>query len=138
MKTITMNLTATLKKLLRADIIILAIATIILVLGAFILFSISVNSFGTDDNAKLNEFYAPLESRFVADSRAYLNDIGYTNAGVSLTHTTDEDLSRIYTLKIHHRRLDGADDRETEGIIKELTELGFADERCTIRINIIR
>ena len=105
MNMVKISLMANLKKLLRKDFLVLGIVTIILVSAAFFIFTITANGLGTDDNSKLNDFYAPLENEFVVSSRAYLNESGYSNPGVSLTHTTDENLNRIYTLKIHKRRI---------------------------------
>ena len=125
------------KSFLRADFIILAVFTAVLILASFIIFSISARSFGPDDNNRLNEFYSPLEERYVAAAREYLDDAGYVNSGVSLTHTTDGNLNRIYTLKVHHRRLDGLSDKELKGLTRDLYDLGFSDDRCTIKIIII-
>jgi len=138
MNMVKLNLIAILKKAFRKDLIVLAVVTLLVILAAFYIFSVTARGLGTDDNAKLNDFYAPLENEFVVSSRAYLNESGYNNPGVSLTHTTDEDLSRVYTLKIHHRRLNGISDEEKNRIISDLAGLGFADERCIIRISIIR
>ena len=126
----------TLGRIFRSEYVFLGILTILLIIAAFFLFSITVKGNRSDDNSVWNEYYAPLEDAYVAEVREYLNDNGYVNSGVTLTHTTDEELNRVYTLSIHHRRLEGCSEERREEISGVLKSMGFEDDRCVIRVEL--
>ena len=125
------------KKNIRGEIVILGIITVILIIAAFYLFSITVRSSADDDNSYWNEYYAPAETDYVAEVRGYLDDLGYSNPGVSLTHITDGELMRTYTLSIHHRRFENQSSEGREEIERAVLDMGFADDRCSFRIELI-
>ena len=126
----------TLKRIFKAEYIILASLTVILIISAFYLFSLRVKSTGTEDDKAWNEYYAPMERSYVETARAYLEEKGFRNAGVTLTHTTDGERMRTYTLTVHHGRLSGDESGRSEEIASELESLGFSDERCNILVYI--
>ena len=126
-----------LKKIFRMEFVILGIITGVLIAGAFFLFTLTVRSSDGDDNSIWNEYYAPAESEYISSVRSYLGEIGYSNPGVTLTHVTDSELMRTYTLCIHHRRFEDISTERKEEIITKLEEMGFEDDRCSIFIEFI-
>ena len=126
----------TLGRIIKSEYVFLGILTVLLILGAFFLFSITVKGNRSEDNAVWNEYYAPMESEYVSEVRQFLKDSGYVNSGVTLTHTTDENLNRVYTLSIHHRRLEGCSEERRGEISGVLRSMGFEDERCVICVEL--
>ena len=125
-----------LNRIFRSEILYLGLITVLLIAGAFFLFSITVRGSRSSDNSVWNEYYGPMEDGYVDSVREYMNDNGFVNSGVTLTHTTDEDLNRVYTLNIHHRRLENCGDERREEISAQLRSMGFEDERITIKVNL--
>lgn len=123
-------------RIFKSEYVFLGILTVLLIAAAFFLFTITVKGSRPDDNAVWNEYYAPMESEYVSEVRGYLNENGYVNSGVTLTHTTDENLNRVYTLSIHHRRLEGCSAERREEISESLRLMGFEDDRCVICVEL--
>ena len=123
-------------RIFRSEYLFLGLLTLILIVGAFFLFSITVKGNRSDDNRIWNEYYAPVESEYVSQVRGYLNESGYVNSGVTLTHTTDENLNRVYTLSVHNRRLSGCSGERREELSEVLRSMGFEDDRCVICVEL--
>lgn len=126
-----------LKKIFRGEFLALGLITVMLIIAAFYLFSITVRSSAGDDNSFWNEYYAPAESEYVSEVRGYLDELGYCNPGVDLTHVTDSDLMRTYTVIIHHQRFGNLSSERKEEIEEAVLDMCFADERCSFRIELI-
>ncbi len=126
----------TLSRILKSEYVFLGILTLLLITAAFFLFTITVKGNRSDDNSVWNEYYAPMESTYVAEVREYLNDNGFINSGVTLTHTTDSELNREYTLSIHNRRLEGCSEERRDEISGVLRSMGFEDDRCVISVRL--
>ena len=47
-----------------------------------------------------------------------------------LTRVVGADGSRVYTVTLHHGDFDGLGDAEREALVRELSELEFADENA--------
>ena len=85
-----------------------------------------------DAEAKEQEaFYREQENKLLADTRAFLNQEGYYNSGVTLTRVVDSDGSREYTITIHHSRIDRMDDFEKQELKNALEELVFVSKGCS-------
>ena len=60
-----------------------------------------------DDDAVVSEkYYQALEQEYVSEIRAYLNEQGFLNSGVTLTRVVDEQGSRDYQVILHHKYLE--------------------------------
>ena len=96
-------------------------------------FCISQTVSGKEDGeAKEQEaFYREQENKLLADTRAFLNQEGYYNSGVTLTRVVDSDGSREYTITIHHSRIDRMDDFEKQELKNALEELVFVSKGCS-------
>ncbi len=125
------------KNILKKDYLYLGILTILLIAGAFIIFSITVKGLERNDSEALNDYFRVLEDEYVSSARAYLNEEGYVNSGVMLNHTTDENGMRTYTLSIHNSRFEYASEEKIDEIKEMLESLSFTDSRCTTGIKII-
>lgn len=125
------------KNIFKKDYLYLGILTILLIAGAFIVFSITVKGLERNDSEALNEYFKVLEDEYVSSARAYLNEEGYVNSGVMLNHTTDENGMRTYTLSVHNSRFEYASEDKMNEIKATLESLSFTDPGCTTGIKII-
>lgn len=105
-------------------------ATILLVLVVAFFFTATVMSRSSLDQAELEGYYREKEEQLVRDARRFLNAQGYQNSGVMLTRVVGADGSRVYTVTLHHGDFDGLEDAEREALVRELSELEFADENA--------
>lgn len=81
-----------------------------------------------------NEYYEAYEQEFVYDLRVLLNEKGYTNAGITMTHTVDGEGNREYTVLLHHYRFEKLDETGEKQFENAVNELAFADERCSFSV----
>ena len=132
-----MVLMSKVKNIFRKDYLYLGLLTLVLIAGAFALFSMTVKGLDQRNSEALNEYFKTLEDEYVQSARAYLNEEGYVNSGVMLNHTTDENGMRTYTLSVHNCRFEYASEERKEEIIGALADLSFTDPRCTTGIKII-
>jgi hypothetical protein len=127
----------TVKNIFKKEYMYLGLLTVLLIAGAFFLFSLTVKGLERNDSEALNEYFEILEDEYVSSAREYLNEKGYVNSGVMLNHTTDENGMRTYTLSVHNSRFEYASDEKIEEIKEALEGLSFSDPRCTTGIKII-
>lgn len=80
-----------------------------------------------------DRYYEQLENEYMDILRGYLEERGFSNAGITVTHLTDINGHRSYTVKIHHRRFEMLEEDEKAFILKEASDLGFEDEICEFR-----
>lgn len=123
-------------RIFKSEYVYLGILTVLLIAAAFFIFSITVKGSRPDDNSVWNDYYAPMETEYVGSVRVYLNDLGYVNSGVTLTHVTDGDLNRVYTLRVHNRRLEGCSIEGREELCECLRAMGFEDDRSVILVEL--
>ncbi|MCM1570195.1 MAG: hypothetical protein NC081_12245 [Roseburia sp.] len=85
-----------------------------------IIFSVSgtVMSRSGMGEAERERLYREKEKEVVRGTRLFLEENGYCNSGIALTRVTDEE-SRIYTMTIHHGRIDRLS-QEERGELKRL------------------
>lgn len=101
------------RRLFQSNITFVFVTVLFVMISAF---CISQTVSGKEDGeAKEQEaFYREQENKLLADTRAFLNQEGYYNSGVTLTRVVDSDGSREYTITIHHSRIDRMDDFEKQ------------------------
>ena len=75
--------------------------------------------------------YAALEDSYLEQVRGILKDAGLKDAGVMLTHVTEEDGSRVYTLSVHHRGFSRLEEAERERLAASLRDCDFSGEDCS-------
>lgn len=105
--------------------------TVLLVLFAALLFGEIVLS-GTDVDAReLEEYYQEREQELSREIGEFLRKEGLENGGVTVTRVVEENDSRLYTITVHHGRIDCMDAAERDELLDRLQELNFADDRCS-------
>lgn len=107
-----------------------AAATIILVLIAALSFAGTVMSRTNFSDSELEGYYRELEEQLVRDTRAYLNENGFSNSGVTLTRVVEADGSREYTVAVHHWQIDRMSEEERAALTRALAAFVFEDENC--------
>lgn len=86
--------------------IVLIVVALAVAVVTFITTSITVTSCkkgAASDNAA---YYHQLEQAYVKEARKVMNEQGYFDAGITMTRRMNEDGGRIYTVKVHHNRLE--------------------------------
>lgn len=74
--------------------------------------------------------YREMEENYVSEIRELLTEEGYENSGITMTWVKDETGERIYTVTIHHKRIDKLSDSEKETLIEECRAIEFPDKEC--------
>ena len=69
-----------------------------------------------------------LEREYKAELRVYLEEQGYHNAGINLTHTVDAEGNLSYSLGLHHARFAKLQEASGEKLLEELEQM--AEELC--------
>lgn len=108
-----------------------AAATTILVLIAALSFAGTAMSRTGFSDPELEGYYRELEEQLVRDTRAYLNENGFTDSGVTLYRVVEADGSREYTVTVHHWRIDRMAETEREALARALGALTFEGEDCS-------
>jgi len=120
---------------LNARILVMA-AVGMIALVLIIIFSTKVVRSAQADSA-LEKYYAGLENEYKHMVRDYMNENGYTNAGIMVTRIIDSEGNRTYTVKLHHDKLDRLDEKGIATLMNEVSELGFEDEICEFEAVIV-
>ncbi|MBR1862029.1 MAG: hypothetical protein IJ796_09270 [Lachnospiraceae bacterium] len=66
--------------------------------------------------------------------REYLEEESFHNAGVTLTYVTGEEDTRVYSVKLHHKRFASLSDIEKSYIEKDIEDMGFSCEGCSFEV----
>lgn len=105
--------------------------TVFLVLIAVLLLGEKAWS-GTDMDAwGLEEYYQKKEQDLTGEIGEFLKKEGLENSGIMVTRVVEENGSRLYTVTVHHGRIDAMDAAERAELLSRLQELNFADDRCS-------
>ena len=83
------------------------------------------------DARELEEYYLAKEQELTREIREVLEENGFENSGVTVTRVVETDGSRLYTVTVHHGRIDDMCDEEREKLLEELKGINFEDERCS-------
>lgn len=109
-----------------------AVTVILVLVTAFFCVETVMSSPGI--NSRNQEgYYLAKEQELTEDVRALLGREGFENSGVMVTRVVEEDGSRLYTVSVHHRRLDALDEEEREQLLRQLESLTFGDDNCSFR-----
>lgn len=79
---------------------------------------------------ELTHFYFEKEKQLVKDTRAYMQEAGLRDSGVTLTRVVEESGKREYTLTVHHDKINRMSSTEKENLKAELSALVFPAENC--------
>lgn len=104
--------------------------TILLILIMVFCMKETVKSERKKDRNVQNKYYAALEKEYVNALRNELHRQGYTNSGITIRWTAEEDDTRRYTVMIHHNRINDLDESGQTALLRTLSETEFEDEFC--------
>lgn len=119
----------------RTGIVSFVAGTVLLVLIAALFAGCTAMSRTEIGVRELEEYYLTKEQALTKDVRELLAMKGYENSGVMVTRVIEDDGSRIYTIAVHHKRIDLLDDKEREMLLSQVEDLFFDDEACIFYIN---
>ena len=71
------------------------------------------------------EQYRIMEDEFQKEARMILLEKGCKNAGIMLTYVTDAEGMRVYTITVHHSRLEDMEEQEMKVLEARLQERGW-------------
>ena len=83
------------------------------------------------------KYYGQLEQDYQSNIRKQLQNLGYENAGVILCRIMDVDGSVVYTLSIHHRRIDNMNDEQRKELIKKLSIFKLGEENFKVETKFV-
>lgn len=83
------------------------------------------------------KFYQDLEKEYVKEVRAFLNEQGFENSGVTLTRVVDEQGNREYDVTLHHKYLDTLCTEERESLFERIEEMAFQVSGCTFTVELL-
>lgn len=107
-----------------------AVTILLVLIAAF--FCVGTVMSRTDlDARELEEYYLAKEQELTREIREVLEEKGFENSGVTVTRVVETDGSRLYTVTVHHGRIDDMCDEEREKLLEELKGINFEDERCS-------
>ena len=115
----------------KADTVRLVTVTVLLVLIAAFFFGGKALSRTAMDTKELEEYYRAKEQELFREIRELLSKEGLENSGIMLTRVVEENGSRLYTVTVHHGRIDDMDTVQQEELMGRLQELNFADDNCS-------
>ncbi len=75
--------------------------------------------------------YRSMEQGLLRDVRAFLEEAGCRDGGVTLTRVVDGQGNRAYTVTVHHRRIDRMEQGEREELLQQLEGFSFPAANCT-------
>lgn len=114
---------------LRRNIGFVLLTLALILVAGFCMGSVAMGQ--TKSTVRVNEqYYLPMETAYKEQVQTVLEEAGYVNAGIMLTHVREEDGTRIYTLKVHHKRLEKLDEKERESLSRALAACAFEGEGC--------
>ena len=106
------------------------VVTVLLVLFAALLFGSTAISMTEADTRELEEYYLEKERQLTGEIRRLLQEEGFDNSGIMVTRVVEEDGSRLYTVTVHHGRIDSMDPSGREELLDRLRALNFTDDNC--------
>ena len=115
--------------------IVLIVVALVIAVVTFITTSITVTSCkkgAASDNAA---YYHQLEQAYVKEARKVMNEQGYFDAGITMTRRMNEAGDRIYTVKVHHNRLNNASFEKTNALMELLSNIPFEDGQVLYRFS---
>lgn len=107
----------------------IAISVICLTVTVFCVLGIMMGKNGRVDRPEEKQ-YREMEKSYVSEIRKLLEEEGYENSGITMTWVTDETGERIYTVTIHHGRIDKLSKAEKRALMEECRAIEFPDKEC--------
>ena len=112
-------------------------ATFILILISAFFMTKTVRGQVDHELAACEKYYQVLEQEYVSEIRAYLNEQGFENSGVTLTRIIDEQGIREYQITLHHRYLEKLSTEDRDAIFTAIKNMAFENTGCIFQINLL-
>ena len=115
--------------------IVLIVVALAVAVVTFITTSITVTSCKKGAATYNAAYYHQLEQAYVKEARKVMNEQGYFDAGITMTRRMNEAGDRIYTVKVHHNRLNNASFEKTNALMELLSNIPFEDGQVLYRFS---
>ena len=115
--------------------IVLIVVALAVAVVTFITTSITVTSCKKGAASDHAAYYHQLEQAYVKEARKVMNEQGYFDAGITMTRRMNEAGDRIYTVKVHHNRLNNASFEKTNELMELLSNIPFEDGQVLYRFS---
>ncbi len=69
------------------------------------------------------QYLAAQEQQLAIQMREYLGAAGYSNSGINITHVTDAEGQRFYTVRIHHQDITLLEETVKQQLLAELNSV---------------
>lgn len=115
----------------RAGMAVFGAVTVLLVLIAALFMGKTVMSRTEVGARELEDYYLARERELTREIREFLGNEGLENSGIMLTRVVQEDGSRLYTVTVHHSRIDSMAAEERCQLLSQLEEFAFMEENCS-------
>ncbi len=79
--------------------------------------------------------YKEIEQEYSGSIKDKLEDMGYYNAGVSMTKIVNGDGSILYVVAVHHSKIDLLDEYQRDELSAIIVGDGIAVDNSSVRIN---
>ena len=112
-------------------------ATIVLIIISAFFITKTVRGEVDHEMIACEKYYQVLEQEYASEIRAYLNEQGFENSGVTLTRIIDEQGIRKYQITLHHKYLEKLSPEERAAIFETIKNMAFGNTGCIFRINLL-
>lgn len=117
--------------------VVFVLVTVLLVLILWLFISETVMS-QTEGNIVVDEVaFLQLEDDYVGTVKAYLEEKGYRNSGVTLTRVVDESGERSYEMVLHHKNMYKLSSEEQEIMLEEIETMAFHVSGCKFQVKLL-
>ncbi len=116
----------------RENVRILVFGISMVIISFVILFCVAVTVEGKDrpDAKAMARFYSQKEAEWKPLIRTCLEEAGFHNAGIMITHREDGEGNREYTILVHHQRVGKLTEEERTHLEGEIAALAYQDDHC--------
>ncbi|MCR4617562.1 MAG: hypothetical protein K5669_05185 [Lachnospiraceae bacterium] len=111
-----------------------AALSIILALGLILGFTLVARGGSNTEEIERSKYLSARTEEYKTLIRDYLKDGAYTNAGVTVTYITENENSRVYRVKLHHKRFDDLSSDKKQKVCDDIMNLAFCDENCEFEV----
>jgi 2-oxoglutarate dehydrogenase complex dehydrogenase (E1) component-like enzyme len=79
-------------------------------------------------------YYSQMEQEYKRQLKEVLEEAYCSNSGITMTYVLDEQLTRTYQIRIHHKHINQMNNEERQQLSSALKAVPFADVHCQLEI----
>lgn len=117
-------------KILKSLPFTIIISAICLLITFFCISEVTTGKNSSAGSKTEEKHYREMEADYISRMKSLLTEEGYENSGITMTWVEDEEGERIYTVTIHHGRIDKLSETEKGILIEECESVEFPDKGC--------